>query len=134
MNVDVTQFPLVVVRFSPEPSDEELEAAIKATADLYRRRQKVAFVVILDVRLKTFGASRRERLNNLMASIQADADELMLGVAYVSGASLVRGIVTALNWARGTRPYPVKVVTTTTEGMALADGWLATQKKKAAAS
>lgn len=116
MLLDDSGAPLIRITFS-EVSDSEYEAAVAAIAAVFARQQPV--VVIIDI-TNVSGAvtvERRAHVARLMATIQADADRLMRGAIYIAPTVLGRGIVTALNWVRGKRPYPVKIVATEAEAL-----------------
>lgn len=122
--LDDSAAPLIRIHFSPAVSDEELEQAVAGTAAVFRRGQKVVFVIDISELKVTFTVQRRARLTELMQTIQKDADRLMLGAIYIAPTVVGRGVVTALNWARGKRPYPVRVVGSAAEADVIAKGLL----------
>jgi hypothetical protein len=122
--IDASAFPLVRLRFSKALAVEELEEAVAATANVFARGERVAFIIDLSLLEAAMSVERRDHLARVMATIQKDADRLMLGAAYVTPSIIGRGVIVALNWARGKRPYPVVVVATEAEAEALARTWL----------
>jgi len=102
--VDESRWPVVTIRFPPDPDDAALRVAIERMGAIFARNEAV--VVIIDVRLNLTGltSARRALVRDLMASIQKDADRLMIGAIYVAPSPLAAGVITALNWSRGKRP------------------------------
>jgi hypothetical protein len=111
--VDESRWPVVTIRFPPDPDDAALRVAIERMGAIFGRNQAV--LVVIDVRLNLTGltSARRALVRDLMASIQKDADRLMIGAIYVAPSPLAAGVITALNWSRGKRPYPVHTVRST---------------------
>ena len=125
MFIDDSAFPLIRYRFSPKLSQDEVDEAVAACARVFERGKRVAFVIDLSELEDALSAQRREHFAKLMATIQKDADRLMLGAVYVAPSIISRGVIIALNWIRGKRPYPVVVVASEAEADAIARSWLA---------
>lgn len=70
----------------------------------------------------------------MMKELQSDADRMMIGAVYVAPSPALRGIVLAINWARGKRPYPIRVVASQDEAMTLASGRVDADGANAASS
>ncbi|MDP2344586.1 MAG: hypothetical protein Q8O67_26785 [Deltaproteobacteria bacterium] len=121
--IDASGFPLVRLSFSAQLTVVELEEAVAATAAVFARGQRVAFIIDLSLLEAAMGVERRDHLARVMATIQKDADRLMLGAVYVTPSMVGRGVIVALNWARGKRPYPTVVVATVAEAEALVATW-----------
>jgi hypothetical protein len=122
--LDDSALPLVRLTFSPEVSEDELDAAVAATAAVYARGVRVVFVVDISGLDVNFTVQKRKHLQELMETIQHDADRLMKAAIYVAPNVVGRGVATALNWTRGKRPYPVRVVGSIDEALALARSFL----------
>jgi hypothetical protein len=118
--LDDSAFPLIRLSFSPDIRDEDLETAVADTAGVFARDQRVVFIIDISGVSLAVPAARRHHLHLLMETIQQDADRLMLAAIYVADTAVGRGVVTTLNWMRGKRPYPVRVVATEEEAMKFA--------------
>ena len=122
--LDDSGAPVIRIHFSPAASDEELEQAVAGTAAVFARGKKVVFIIDISELKVSFTVQRRARLTELMQTIQKDADRLMKGAIYIAPTVVGRGVVTALNWARGKRPYPIRVVASAAEADVIAKGLL----------
>lgn len=118
--LDDSAFPLIRLTFSSDVRDEEIETAVADAAGVFARDQRVVFVIDISGVTLAMPAPRRRHLHELMETIQKDADRLMLGAIYVADTAIGRGVVTTLNWMRGKRPYPVRVVASEEEAMKFA--------------
>ena len=118
--VDDSGAPLIRLTFTADFSEEEVEAAVAATAGIFARDERVVFVIDISTLSMTMSSARRKHLHTLMETIQRDADRLMLGAIYVAPTVAGRGIITALNWVRGKRPYTVRVASSIEAGLEIA--------------
>ena len=125
---DDSAMPLLRYEFSPAVSDEEIAAAVGTLAAIFERGERVVVVADISRLSVQFTVERRKNLELLMRTIQRDADRLMIGAIYVAPGMVARGVVTALNWARGKRPYPVRFVATVDEALAIANELLERSK------
>lgn len=132
--LDDSAFPLVKLTFARGATDDEMREAVDAAARVIARRKRVAFIV--DITRAGLGVTveRRTRIAQMMKELQSDADRMMIGAVYVAPSPALRGIVLAINWARGKRPYPIRVVASQDEAMTLASGWIDADGANAASS
>lgn len=122
--LDDSAFPLVKLTFARGATDDEMREAVTAAAQIMSRRKRVAFIV--DTSRASVGVTveRRARIAQMMNELQADADRMMIGAVYVAPSPALRGIILAINWARGKRPYPIRVVASLDEATTLARSWI----------
>lgn len=118
--LDDADLPIFRINFSSEVSTEELERAAAGMQEVFTRGQRVVCIIDISRLELAFTVERRKHLQQMMATIQRDADRLMIAVFYVASNVVARGVVTSLNWSRGKRPYPVRVVSTVAEAEAAA--------------
>jgi hypothetical protein len=130
--LDDSAFPLVKVTFARGATDDEMREAIAAAAQVIARRQRVVFIV--DATSSSLGVTveRRARIAQMMKELQADADRMLIGAVYVAPSAALRGIILAINWARGKRPYPIRVVASVDEATALGRSWINAERPAAA--
>ena len=121
--LDDSAFPLVKVTFA-RATDDEMREAIAAAAKLIARRRRVAFVVDISSASLSVTVERRARIAQMMNGLQADADRMLIGAVYVAPSAPLRGVILAINWARGKRPYPIRVVASIDEATTLARSWI----------
>ncbi len=127
--LDDSEFPLVKVTFAKGATDDEMREAVSAASAVIARRQRVAFVVDSSRASVSVTVERRARIAQMMKELHADADRMLIGAVYVAPSTALRGIILAINWARGKRPYPIRVVSGVEEAIALARSWIDAESK-----
>lgn len=127
--LDDSEFPLVKLTFAKGATDDEMREAVAAAAAVIARRQRVAFVVDTSRASLSVTVERRARIAQMMKELQTDADRMLIGAVYVAPSTALRGIILAINWARGKRPYPIRVVPTVAEAVALTRSWIDAESK-----
>lgn len=119
--VDVARWPLVVVRYPAAFTEEEWIAQANELDAVLQRR--APFLMLSDAsRVATAPTAKQRRFAS--EKIRARRDEwarYCTGAAFVTPSALVRGVMTAINWA-SPPPFEQRVFATVEEG----EAWLQT--------
>lgn len=106
--IDVSDWPLIVVRSSTVESDQEMSAFCAEYNRLLRKKAE-PFVQIADLRqVKTLSPSRRKILTDSMKDNEDFTREYCRGVALVFDSAVMRHMLTAILWLKRP-PYPHRV-------------------------
>ena len=117
IEVDVSRYPLVVVRYGHQITDAEWSACAARIGELIRRGP---FGMINDVRSGSVpSAVQRRTIITLYDENDRDVRAHFLASALVGGSILLRGVLTALTWVRPA-PHPMAIFAT----LASAEEWV----------
>lgn len=119
--VDTVRWPLVVVRYPPVFTDEEWSAQASELDELFKRRTR--FVMLSDASRIVSAPSAKQRrfAAEKIDARREDWARYCAGAAFVTPSPLVRGVMTAINWA-SPPPFTQRVFATVEEG----EAWLQT--------
>lgn len=117
--VDTARWPLVVIRYSPEFTEEEWSKHGDELGAVLTRRTR--FVMLSDAtRVITPPTAKQRRIAS--EKLRARRDEwarYCVASAFVTPSAIVRGVMTAINWA-SPPPFAQRVFATVAEG----EAWL----------
>ena len=109
IEVDVSRYPLVVVRYGHQITDAEWSACAARIGELIRRGP---FGMINDVRSGSVpSAVQRRTIITLYDENDRDVRAHFLASALVGESILLRGVLTALTWVRPA-PHPMAIFAT----------------------
>ena len=118
IHVDETKWPWVSVRYPASFNDEEWKKHSDALAALFQRRTK--FVLLSDASLSPIPtATQRKFAAERISELRHDWSTYCMGMAFVSPSALVRGVMTAINWA-SPPPFPQRMFASVDQ----AEDWL----------
>lgn len=117
IQLDRSRYPLVVLRYPREYDDAEFQALTAGMTELVRGGP---FGLINDTRGAPMPTpTQRRMITQHYADNDRDIRANFLACGIVGDSTLVRGVLTALNWVRPA-PHPIKVFA----GMAEAEAWV----------
>ncbi len=117
LQLDQSRYPLVALRYGREYNDAEFMAVTASMTELLRRGP---FGLLNDTRGGAMPSpTQRRAIIQHYEENDRDIRKNFLACAIVGDSTLVRGVLTALNWVRPA-PHPVKVFA----GIAEAEAWV----------
>lgn len=113
---DASRWPLVVITFAPDFTDDDLARCFEDNARLFMRGQR--FATVRDMRHLTQMPSpmQREMARKWQVRVRDELPRNCLGVAIVNDRSFIRHLITAVSWATAP-PIPEEAVPTVSKGI-----------------
>jgi len=119
---DESRWPILFVQWPQEATSDEIATHFTEMATYVTRRQR--FGVVLDATHgRKMDAGQRDLVRRRLAEVAVMGKEYLVGVAYVSDSTLVRGALTAIHWLTP-KLFESQVFATKEEGFAWIDAQL----------
>lgn len=119
VEVDVSEWPVVVVTPPPEPANEPMLEAFMNDWVTKTRHRAGSYVCVLDLRRSGhMSPAQRRTLTDWMNKSRDGLARTCLGTALIFDSALLRAMLTAVFWAFRP-PYPTQVFSTRHEAI----GW-----------
>jgi hypothetical protein len=116
IRTDASRWPLVLITFSPDFTNDDLARCFEENARLFTRGQR--FASVRDMRSLTQMPTpvQREMARKWQERVRDELPRNCLGVAIVNDSAFIRHLITAVSWAT-TPPIPEEAVTTVSQGV-----------------
>jgi hypothetical protein len=125
LDVDESDWPIVLVRTPVEPSIENTQRLLDATDRLFAK--KTPFALVIDARRSRFpGAVVRRMLAEYQRDHEDEFRRYVVADANVVSSPMLRGVVTAVNWL-APPTHPVRTFESVGEALVWAREQLARQ-------
>lgn len=116
---DESRWPVVEVRWPPDPSAADLESHLHRLQGYLDR--DLPFELLYDVSLaRPINSLERKQFVDFFSRNREALQQRCRGVAYVTRRAVHRGILTAIGWFV-TLPFPLEVFATCEQGLAWLD-------------